>query len=80
MTPFPVRIVNVRPKSNFIAACDAAVARLERMERMATKSIGRARLTTKAGKTKIEAQPAYRSVSQKIAAKKNPKHRYRRGV
>lgn len=36
---------------------------------MTTKSIGRAKLTAKGGKTKLEPARSYRSVAQKIGAK-----------
>lgn len=37
------------------------------------------KVVTKDNKTKVESVPGYRSVSQKIAAKKNPKRTYKRG-
>jgi hypothetical protein len=37
---------------------------------MATKSIGKAKLATKGGRTRVEPAKAYRDVSKRIGAKK----------
>ena len=47
---------------------------------MATKTIGRVKITTDAnGKTKLQRVKVFKSVSQRIAASKQPKTRYGKG-
>lgn len=48
---------------------------------MATKSIGRVKITTDAnGKKKLQRVKVFKSVSQRIADRKQPKSRYGKGT